>query len=557
MEFCFEEKGMRCHLPVLVLVFLIAGCTSNMQILPSKVIETKEPIEAAETEWEEIGRQYEWAMSPVLINGKLVYSAKNGDVWYIVYDGKEIETNYDEIGPLLDVGGELVHSAKKNDRWFIVYPDREIETSYREVKNLVSVGGKLAYEAIKDSRDGAKRIVVYDGQEKGGGFNMAISPADVDGKLAYIARNSNGKFIVYDGRNIWVDLDHADHLVGVGDKPAYMGLKYNEKGDIYYIVFDGEEIETTYELITQLAEVDGKLAFAAKKDDRTWVAVHDWEEGPEYTKISVITDVKGKLTYQADDTEPFGIHDGDFIVYEDKEIGKEYASAWFPSEIDGKLAYWAQKSGKFFIVMGDPDTAPIYTPPPPPPPPTTTPPPPPPANYKVHAIGPDDAKVTVIEYSDYVQSMDKAAQGYNEETLSRLKSKDPTYEPVVPKLIEMAKEGKIKFVFKNFPLGNTRPAEAAECAGAQGKFWEYQEKLFDDNWTWAYERYAEELGLDVESFNGCLSSREYEGVVSADKQEGIQNRVRGVPAFIINGKVIHGAHSFSVFEEKINAALEE
>src|SRR3989338_542935 len=98
-----------------------------------------------------------------------------------------------------------------------------------------------------------------------------------------------------------------------------------------------------------------------------------------------------------------------------------------------------------------------------------------------------------------------------------------------PQLIEeYVNTGKVRYVFKNFPfLGDESyyAAEAAECAGDQGKFWEYHDLLFA---RWQGEgvgtflpgnlkRYGGELGLDTQAFAACLDSRRKEATVLADK----------------------------------------
>jgi protein-disulfide isomerase len=169
------------------------------------------------------------------------------------------------------------------------------------------------------------------------------------------------------------------------------------------------------------------------------------------------------------------------------------------------------------------------------------------AEDMVHYLGPADAKVTIVEYADYqcpfcrqfrLGTLDKILEAYPDD---------------------------VKFVFKNFPLKSIHPmaypaAEAAECAGEQGKYWEYHDKLFGDS-DWqdqgrtAFLKYAEELGLDVESFSRCIDTRKYKSKVDRDLNEGLKLGVRGTPTFIINGKLISGTKPFSVFKQEIDAIL--
>jgi protein-disulfide isomerase len=123
----------------------------------------------------------------------------------------------------------------------------------------------------------------------------------------------------------------------------------------------------------------------------------------------------------------------------------------------------------------------------------------------------------------------------------------------------------VKIIFKDFPLSFHQmaipAAEAAECAGAQGKYWEFHDLLFENQQEWssagltALETYARELGLDVDSFVNCIETREFRENVESDFREGQAKGVRGTPAFFINGKMVTGSQPFSVFQQEIDAAL--
>jgi protein-disulfide isomerase len=170
----------------------------------------------------------------------------------------------------------------------------------------------------------------------------------------------------------------------------------------------------------------------------------------------------------------------------------------------------------------------------------------PPTN-DIHSIGPKDAKVTIVEYSDYQCPF---CRRFREDTFNRILEAYPD---------------DVKFIFKNFPLESIHPmaypaAEAAECAGEQGHYWEYHDKLFgnsewQDQGKAAFLTYAEELGLDIESFTQCIDDRKYKSKVDNDLKEGLKLGVRGTPAFIINGKLISGAQPFSVFKQEIDTIL--
>ncbi|MBN2331207.1 MAG: DsbA family protein [Candidatus Aenigmarchaeota archaeon] len=177
-------------------------------------------------------------------------------------------------------------------------------------------------------------------------------------------------------------------------------------------------------------------------------------------------------------------------------------------------------------------------------------------------LGPDDAKVTVVEFSDFQCPYCSAADGTYQALVDRFKSQDPTWEPAVPGLRQLAAEGKIKFVYRDFPLNSIhsyaqKAAEAAECADDHGKFWEYHDRLFESGKLdmTSLKQHAVDLGLDAAQFNECLDSGKQAGEVAKDLQDGSAAGVGGTPAFFINGKLISGARSFKVFEQAISQEL--
>jgi protein-disulfide isomerase len=101
-------------------------------------------------------------------------------------------------------------------------------------------------------------------------------------------------------------------------------------------------------------------------------------------------------------------------------------------------------------------------------------------------------------------------------------------------------------------------AEAAQCAHEQGKFWEYNEKIFanqqaisDDD----FKKYATDLGLNVETFTACYSAGKYRADVEKDAAEGSKVGVTGTPAFFVNGRFLSGAQPFEAFKAMIDDEL--
>jgi protein-disulfide isomerase len=124
---------------------------------------------------------------------------------------------------------------------------------------------------------------------------------------------------------------------------------------------------------------------------------------------------------------------------------------------------------------------------------------------------------------------------------------------------------RMRLVFRNFPLSTLHPhaehaAEASEAAGAQGKFWEMHDYLFehqsylDDA---ALLRYAEETGLDVERFTRDLQEHKFAGRVTEDFQSGIRSGVNGTPTFFINGLRHDGRWDLETLTDAMLAALDQ
>ncbi len=118
-------------------------------------------------------------------------------------------------------------------------------------------------------------------------------------------------------------------------------------------------------------------------------------------------------------------------------------------------------------------------------------------------------------------------------------------------------------MFRDFPLQNHAralpAAEAALCAKEQGKFWEFHDKIFDNQRALEdadLKRYAGEIGLNVEDFNACLDAGKFKSQAMQDQREGQQQGVTGTPAFFINGRFMSGAQPFEAFKSVIDQELE-
>jgi len=141
-----------------------------------------------------------------------------------------------------------------------------------------------------------------------------------------------------------------------------------------------------------------------------------------------------------------------------------------------------------------------------------------------HFEGPADVRMVLVEYGDYECPHCGAAY------------------PVL-KRVRRTLEHELGFVFRNFPLSEMHPhalqaAEAAEAAGAQGKFWEMHDLLFDNQNALGrshLNRYAAQLGLDLKRFEAELDSHVHLDRIREDIGSGVRSGVNGTPTLFING----------------------
>lgn len=162
------------------------------------------------------------------------------------------------------------------------------------------------------------------------------------------------------------------------------------------------------------------------------------------------------------------------------------------------------------------------------------------------AWGPTDAKVTIVEFSDFQCPF---CERFKTQTYSRIREKYGN---------------QIRFVFKHFPLSQIHPealaaAAASECAREQGKFWEYHDILFQNQQNLTRTglmAYAQQAGIsNVADFGQCVDTLKYRDRVEKDFNAGIGYSVSGTPTFFINGQYLAGALPFENFAQAIDAAL--
>lgn len=162
--------------------------------------------------------------------------------------------------------------------------------------------------------------------------------------------------------------------------------------------------------------------------------------------------------------------------------------------------------------------------------------------------GDPNAPITIIEFSDY-------------ECPFCQRFYLTTYQQIVENYIDT---GKVNLVYRDFPLSfhqnAQKAAEAAECAGEQGKYYEMHDLLFEkgvEGGIDSFKNYASEIGLNQAEFDECLDSGKMESEVKKDFADGQALGISGTPSFIINGKILVGAQPYSVFEKEIEAELKK
>jgi protein-disulfide isomerase len=157
--------------------------------------------------------------------------------------------------------------------------------------------------------------------------------------------------------------------------------------------------------------------------------------------------------------------------------------------------------------------------------------------------GPATAPITIVEFSDFECPYCSQA------------------EKTVSEVLRVYGD-KIRLVYRDLPLPNhknaPKAAEAAHCAGDQGKYWEMHAKLFANQRNLdvpALKGYAKDLKLDQAKFDKCLDSGATAAIVEENRKVGNEAGVNGTPAFFVNGILISGAQPFDAFKEVIDGEL--
>lgn len=161
-----------------------------------------------------------------------------------------------------------------------------------------------------------------------------------------------------------------------------------------------------------------------------------------------------------------------------------------------------------------------------------------------HVLGAPHAVVEIVEYGDF---------------------QCPTCKQAVPAVQVLLKrfEGRIRFAYRHFPLEDIHPqalcaAEAAECAGAQGKFWEMHRMLFDNQSHLDrphLHRYAEAIGLNLSRFRSEMDGESYRQRIREQMEGARRSHLRATPGFFVDRRILDVTFGNQALFDATEAAL--
>ncbi len=161
--------------------------------------------------------------------------------------------------------------------------------------------------------------------------------------------------------------------------------------------------------------------------------------------------------------------------------------------------------------------------------------------------GPKDAKVKVVLFSDFQCPYCKSFHENFRKAMAEYKDK-------------------VLFVYKYLPLNFHKQAmsaaEAAACAGDQGKFWEMADKLYASQSDWQntegmgkFKAYASALGLNTAKFNQCVEAGQFKDKIDADKEMATNFGISGTPAFFVNDQFFGGVVGYNELKKTLDEEL--
>ena len=169
------------------------------------------------------------------------------------------------------------------------------------------------------------------------------------------------------------------------------------------------------------------------------------------------------------------------------------------------------------------------------------------------SLGSPDAPVTIVMYSEFQCSVCQAFAAGTEKELKSV----------------YVETGKVRLEYKHFVIFGEESMQAAiasEAAADQNRFWEYYDVLMaarpsakteGDLTTADLQRFAEQIGLDMEEFNSSLSSGKHRDKIDRDFNEALALELRGTPTFFINGEKVEGNIPFPKLQERLDKLLGE
>lgn len=169
-----------------------------------------------------------------------------------------------------------------------------------------------------------------------------------------------------------------------------------------------------------------------------------------------------------------------------------------------------------------------------------------PVSEQDHVRGNFAAPITIIEFSDFQCPFCKR------------------FHPVAKRILEEYPD-QVRWVYRHFPLDSIHPyaraaAEASECAAEQGAFWEFADGLFENQDRLGdklYQELAQNLGLNMDQFDQCVSSAKYKKKVQAQYQDGLRVGVTGTPNGFVNDQPLLGALPYEQLKSMIDKLLSQ
>ncbi|MBI4975389.1 DsbA family protein [Candidatus Peregrinibacteria bacterium] len=173
-------------------------------------------------------------------------------------------------------------------------------------------------------------------------------------------------------------------------------------------------------------------------------------------------------------------------------------------------------------------------------------------------LGDKSAPISIVDFSDFQCPY---CRSFYNETFSKIKQ-------------AYIDTGKVKFIYRDFPLSfhpDAMPAAmSAECVREQKgdkAYYEMHDKIFEGENKLgsgtveipksSLDKYAKEIGVDMDKFQSCVKSEKYKSEIEADVEAGKKIGVGGTPSFVVAGKYIEGAEDFSTFQAIIDEALKK